>query len=340
MLKNSLKTSFFSTEFPIFAHYLFQKVEKLHDKWLVVLNPNAGGKQAELEWPLIKEELTIQGFDFEMVLTQEPKHAITLVTTKIKEGFRKIIAIGGDGTLHEVVNGIMQQEPEVVAEILLGMISMGTGNDWIKTHQISNDFKEAIQQIKKGNTILQDVGKITYVEEDNVPQTRFFINSVGIGFDARVVKYILPNKLKGKSKKSDYIKGLVKSLFTHKNVPSLLHLDNEIIDTKFYNLTIGVCQYKGGGFKLLPNAVPDDGMLDVTLACKISKRKLIVSLPKLFGGKVDKIKYFDFYQVQELKLDVSAPVCTEADGEYLGLYPIEVSVIPNQLRLISAYNKG
>ena len=305
----------------------------------MVLNPNAGGKQAKLEWPLISEELNKQSFDFEMVQTQQPKHAITLVEAKIKEGFRKIIAIGGDGTLHEVVNGIMQQKPDVVEEILLGMISMGTGNDWIKTHQISNNYKEAIQQIKNGNTILQDVGKITYVEGGNVHQTRYFINSVGIGFDARVVKYILPNKLKGKSKKADYIKGLVKSLFTHKNVPSLIHLDDEIIDTKFYNLTIGVCQYKGGGFKLLPNAIPDDGMLDVTLACRISKRKLIVSLPKLFGGKVDKIKYFDFYQVQGLKLDISTPVCTEADGEYLGLYPLEVSVIPNRLRLISAYSK-
>jgi len=80
-------------------------------------------------------------------------------------------------------------------------------------------------------------------------------------------------------------------------------------------------------------------MLDVTLACKISKRKLIVSLPKLFGGKVEKIKYFDFYQVHDLKLDISEPICTEADGEYLGLYPLEVSVLPNHLRLISAYNE-
>lgn len=309
-------------------------------KWLVVLNPNAGGGQAINEWPSIQEELINQAFDFEMVQTSFPGHAIELTMIKIGEGFRKIIAIGGDGTLHEVVNGIMQQTSAPATEILLAMISMGTGNDWIKTHQISNNYKVAIQQIKSGNTILQDVGKIIYIEEGKTHQTRFFINSVGIGFDARVVKNILPKKLSGKSKKSDYINGLIKSLFSHKNVESLIYLDNEIIDTKIYNLTIGVCQYKGGGFKLLPHAVPDDGMLDVTLACKISKRKLLVSLPKIFGGKVEKIKYFNFYQVRDMKLDIAGPICTEADGEYLGSFPLQVSVIPNQLRLISAYKRN
>ncbi|MDA3927373.1 MAG: diacylglycerol kinase family lipid kinase [Prolixibacteraceae bacterium] len=308
--------------------------------WLVVLNPNAGGNQALREWPLIEQELLKENFSFEIVRTERPKHAISLVKEKIEKGFRKIIIIGGDGTLHEVVNGIMSQNKTSPSSILLGMISMGTGNDWIKTHQISKNFKEAIQQIKEGKTIFQDVGKIIFKHDGVNKETRYFINSVGIGFDAKVLKYSLAKKEKGKSKKSDYITGLIKSLFTNKNIDSLIQLDSESINTKVYNLTIGVCQYKGGGFKLLPNAIPDDGMLDVTLACKISKRKLIVSLPKIFGGKVDKIKYFDFYQVRDLKLDISGPICTEADGEYLGLHPLHVSIVPNQLQLISSYKNG
>lgn len=306
-------------------------------KWLVILNPNAGGKQSLRDWPLIKGELLHQGFIFEMVKTKRPYDAVNIVIKKIGEGYRKIIAVGGDGTLHEIVNGIMQQKTVTPSAILLGMISVGTGNDWIKTHNISSNYCEAIQQIKEGKTISQDVGKIIFINEDNIHDYRYFINSVGIGFDARVVKYIQPNKKLGKSKKSDYMFGLLRSLVSHKNVSSLIHLDDEIIDTKIYNLSIGVCQYKGGGFKLLPNAVPDDGLLDVTLACKINKRKLIVSLPKLFGGKVDKIKYFDFYQVQDLKFDIQGPVCTEADGEYLGYFPLSVSIIPNQLQLISSF---
>ena len=309
------------------------------EKWLVVLNPNAGGQLAERIWPSIQQELKQEGFIFELVTTQKKLHAVELVSKGIKNGFRKIISIGGDGTLHEVVNGIMLQTSIAPSEILLAMISVGTGNDWIKTHQISGNYKEAIQQIKSGKTIHQDIGQVIFKNSEEITESRYFINSVGIGFDARVVKYILPKKEKGQSKKSDYMKGLIRSLFAHKNVKSLITLDDRKIETRIYNLTVGVCQYKGGGFKLLPNAIPNDGLLDVTLACKITKRKLIVSLPKLFGGKVDKIKYFDFYQVQDLKLDISSPICIEADGEYLGVCPMQVSIIPNQIRLISAFKE-
>lgn len=311
--------------------------ENFIDKWLVVLNPNAGGKSASEQWPSIKQELNKQGFIFDAVKTKYRTHAIELVKKKIERGYRKIIAIGGDGTLHEVVNGIMLQKSVLPNDILLGLISVGTGNDWIKTHNISNNYKEAIQQIKAGKIIHQDVGQVTFKDDNNGTQQRYFVNSVGIGFDARVVEYIMPNKSKGKSRKSDYVMGLVKSLFSHKNVSSLIQLDDRIIDTKIYNLTIGVCQFKGGGFKLLPYAVPNDGLLDVTLACKISKRKLIVSLPKIFGGKVETIKYFDFYQVQDMKLDISSPICIEADGEFLGHHPLQVSIMPSHLRMISAY---
>ncbi len=306
-------------------------------KWQVILNPNAGGRQAEKDWPMIKEELINEGFCFETELTQQPLHAIKIVNQKVTEGFRNFIVIGGDGTLHEIANGIMHQKIVRPDEILLAMISVGTGNDWIKTHQISPDYKEAIKQIKTGKTIKQDIGKIVFKNGNPDPEIRYFVNSVGIGFDARVVKYILPRKLKGKSRKTDYIKGLIRSLIFHKNIKSLLHIDNKLIETKLYNLTIGLCKFKGGGFKLLPNAIPNDGELDMTLACKISKRKLIASLPKLFGGKVDKIKYFDFYRLKELLLETSKPVCTEADGEFLGEYPIQVSIIPNQLNIISNY---
>jgi len=304
-------------------------------EWFVIVNPNAGGKQAQHDWPLIREELYLQGFQFESEPTREPMHAIQLIQEKIGAGFRKFIVVGGDGTLHECVNGIMNQNVVSPDEILLGMISVGTGNDWIKTHQISPDYRQAIQQIKNGKTIKQDVGKIVFQNGHPEPETRYFINSVGIGFDARVVKYVLPKKREGKSGKSEYMKGLIRSLFTNRNIISQLHLDNEKLETRLYNLTVGLCKFKGGGFKMLPHAIPDDGELDVTLASSISKRKLIASLPKIFGGKVDQIKYFTFHRAKELILQISAPVCTEADGEFLGHYPLSISIIPNQLTIIS-----
>jgi diacylglycerol kinase family enzyme len=133
------------------------------------------------------------------------------------------------------------------------------------------------------------------------------------------------------------VKGLIRSLFTNKNILTRLQLDNETIHAKIYNLTIGLCKFKGGGFKMSPFAIPNDGKLDITLACKITKGKLIASLPKIFGGRVDQIKYFEFFKAKNLILHPSKPMCTEADGEFLGHHPIQVSVIPGKLRLISYF---
>ena len=330
-------TRLVNSAFYNFAPELKATVKMSEGKWSVILNPNAGGKLAGREWPHIEKELLSQGFVFDSVKTEKPMHAIQLVEKKLKEGYRKIIAIGGDGTLHEVVNGIMKQNHVNPDEILLAMISVGTGNDWIKTHLISPDYKIAIQQIKNGNTIRQDVGKIVYKNGGPNNEVRYFINSVGIGFDARVVEYILPNKAKGLSNKSDYMLGLIKSLFTNKNILTRLQLDGKTINAKIYNLTVGLCKFKGGGFKMSPHAIPNDGKLDITLACRITKGKLIANLPKIFGGKVDQIKQFEFFKVTDLMLHPSGPMCTEADGEFLGHHPIQVSVIPSKLRLISDF---
>lgn len=314
-----------------------KSINQNKNQWLVLLNPHAGGKHAGKMWPSIKIELNKQKFYFELKKTKKPLEAINIIQQKIKDGYRKIIAIGGDGTLHEVINGIMLQKEVAPSDITLGAISIGTGNDWIRTHQISADYKKAIQQIKEGKTILHDIGKIIYKNETLDEETRFFINSVGIGFDAKVVKYMLPKKEKGISNKNGYINGLIKSLFTNKNVKASLRFDDQLVEAQIYNLSIGICKYKGGGFKLLPNAIPNDGILDVTLASNISKLKLIKSLPKIFSGRVEEIKYFDFYQAQKILLDIAQPLGTEVDGEFLSYYPLEISVIPQQIKLISAY---
>jgi len=303
----------------------------------VILNPNAGGGLAEKDWPAIREELIVNGFEFDVVRTRFRLDAMELAIRSVETGFRRLIIVGGDGTLNEVANGIMNQRFVSPHEILLAMVSVGTGNDWIKTHGISSDYKKAIEQIKQGRTIVQDVGKLVYQNGNPQTETRYFINSAGIGFDAKVVQYIQPLRDKGKNGKGIYMRGLLSSMFTHKNIRTLLHFNDQRIETPVFNLTLGIGQYKGGGFKMSPNAIPDDGMFDITLASKISKYKLIRSLPKILGGKVEKIKYFHFFTASELTLYPENKICIEADGEFLGYKPLYVSVLPNQLTFISHY---
>ena len=158
------------------------------DKWLVVVNPRAGVGKCEKDWPIIKGLLTKAGFPFMSVQTERQFHAIEITRDLIiNQGFTKIIAVGGDGTLNEVVNGIFQQTRFATTDITLGMVTVGTGNDWGRMYSFPLDYEKAVQILKNELTFLQDVGKVKYRYHTG-DDYRYFINMAGMGYDALVAK--------------------------------------------------------------------------------------------------------------------------------------------------------
>ncbi|MGA2824098.1 MAG: diacylglycerol kinase family protein, partial [Bacteroidales bacterium] len=157
------------------------------DKWLIIVNPNAGIKKGGKDWPLISRLLNSAGISHLCVLTEHRDHANQLAGEFIEEGYRNIAVVGGDGTMNEVVNGIFLQKNVSPSAITLGMIPVGTGNDWCRTFGIPFDYKNAICILKIGKTFLQDVGQISYFKNQD-PIQRYFINIAGMGYDALVAK--------------------------------------------------------------------------------------------------------------------------------------------------------
>ncbi len=127
-------------------------------KWLVIVNPNAGSRKGEKDWPKIKEILNSKGFSFEAVFTKNRNHAISLTASMITEGYRKIIVIGGDGTMNEVVNGIFIQQACSPDDIVVGIIPVGTGNDWGRMYKVPKKYKQAIKVIKKRTSVYTGCG--------------------------------------------------------------------------------------------------------------------------------------------------------------------------------------
>ncbi|OQY08417.1 MAG: hypothetical protein B6I29_05495 [Marinitoga sp. 4572_148] len=138
---------------------------KMKDYFLIV-NPHSSGSKAIKLWPIIKEHLKNEGFDFDYSLTEGRMHAYQLTIEAIKKGYRYIIGVGGDGTINEIVNGLFNQTFVNPEEIVIGSIPTGTGNDWGKSIGIPNDYMEAIRVIKRNNVIIQDVGKVEYYENN------------------------------------------------------------------------------------------------------------------------------------------------------------------------------
>ncbi|PWH83905.1 hypothetical protein DIS18_04955 [Algibacter marinivivus] len=291
--------------------------------WFVIVNPTSGNGSSKKYWPEIKGLLEKNLFVFEFAFTAHSKHSIQLVHDAIQKKVRNFICIGGDGTLHNIVNGIMTQNKVPTCEINVGVIPIGTGNDWVKTHHIPKDFEAAIQIIKKGNLASQDIGRIS-VNGFETPV--FFNNLAGIGFDGFVVSKVEKYKHIGALA---YLYGTIVSLFSFKNFKSTVTVNSEIISGKTLMILIGLCKYSGGGMQLTERPDPFDGLLDVTIAQDLNKFEIIKNLPKLFNGTITKYKKVRTFKASSVTIQINEKnwPYIQADGELIGKGNIEVSII-------------
>lgn len=291
--------------------------------WFVIINPTSGNGSSKKNWPKIKRLLDKHHFSFEFAFTTYSKHSIELVQQAIKQHFKNIISVGGDGTLHNIVNGIMSQNDVSSSEINIGVIPIGTGNDWVKTYNIPKNFEAAIQIIKNGRFATQDIGKLS-TGDKNLPI--FFNNLAGIGFDGFVVSNVEKHKHIGALA---YLYGTIVSLFSFKNFKSTVTVNSEIISGKTLMILIGLCKYSGGGMQLTKNPDPFDGLLDVTIAQNLNKFEIIKNLPKLFNGTITKYKKVRTFKTASvlIKTNPKNAAYIQADGELIGKGDLEVSII-------------
>jgi len=175
--------------------------------FFVIINPKSGQGKSQRIWEQIKAELQLH-FTIEFVLTKHPKHESLLAQNALKKGFKNFIILGGDGTLRNFINGVFNQSHTDTKNIVFGIIPVGTGNDWIKTHHIPILPKKAVQTIINGNIKRQDVGKINYITLKKNPE--YFMNVAGVGFDGLVVSLLKNNRKFGTL---TYVFGALKGLF-------------------------------------------------------------------------------------------------------------------------------
>jgi len=302
-------------------------------KWLVIVNPNAGNRKGKHDWDKISGFLDSTGFIYDVSFTEGRGHAIKLSTEGINAGYRKIIVVGGDGTMNEVVNGVFKQDACKTEDVVLGMITVGTGNDWAKMFNIPDDYENAIDAIRKGKTMLQDAGKIVYTS-DGGQEHRYFVNIAGLGFDASVVKRANIKKDKGKSGKSSYYEALLKNLFDYETTNTRVIVDNEESENDTFSISIGIGKFSGGGMIQTPEAVLDDGLFDITIIKSMTKFEVVRSLKKLFDGSIlDHPKIISF-KGKNIRIESDPDINLEADGETLGNTPIELNIIPVSVRAI------
>ena len=310
------------------------EVRDLTDRWFVIVNPVAGSGRGLIDFPQISRLLRNDDIRHDAVFTEHKHHATELTVTAANQGYRRIIVIGGDGTLNEVVNGLFIQKAVEPCEILLAVIAVGTGNDWVRTFGIPQHYSEAIRAIREERSFLQDVGTVTYTES-HYTQTRYMANVAGLGFDAHVISTFNHLKMKGYKGGWMYLYSILKSYFRYKSSGARIWVDDKVVfNDLMFSLAIGICKYNGGGVQQLPNALADDGLLDLTIIRPVHWWHIVFRLKKLFNGDIYQIGHVIHAQGRKVKIEAAPSIQLETDGELMGGTPVEVNIRQRAIRVV------
>ena len=306
----------------------------ISSSYFLIVNPQAGLGKGSKDWPVISALFEKKGIPIEFEFTKEKLHAKELAILAIESGFRKLIAVGGDGTLNEIVNGIMEQQFCSSTEVILGMIPIGSGNDWRRMYDIPDDYEGAVDVIRRGNYFIQDTGKVTFLKNGK-KNHRYFANIAGIGFDAVVVNKTNRQKERNQGGRFLYLYNIFTSLFTSDYSNAEILIDEEKINSSVFSMNVGICKYSGGGMMQVPEAIPDDGFFDITLIRKIGKFDVIKNVKNLYDGSFVKHPKVSTFRAKHILVDSDPAVFVEVDGESLGTTPLDFEIIPSSLTIIA-----
>lgn len=302
-------------------------------KWILLLNPHAGGGKGRRDLNQIEKLLKSYGFSYQLLISEYSKHAIQLTQKAVENGSRHIIIAGGDGTLNEVVNGVFLQKAVSPEQIMIGMIPVGTGNDWIKTFGIPNNYTRAIEKIKQEKTLLQDVGELTYIE-NGVEQARYFSNMAGFGFDALVAQKANVLKEKGRSGLLVYLQSLMGAFLQYQTRKVKIIIDEVLLDEYVFSLSVAIGKFNGGGMKQAPNAIPNNGSFEVTMIKKIGIWGILSNLAGLYSGNYIKDSRVMCYKAKAVVIESKNPMAGEVDGESLGKSQFHIKILSKKLQVI------
>lgn len=312
--------------------------------WLVVVNPKASIGKCERDWPEIKQLMISENIDFDFVITEFHGHAIQLVRDLITEkGYTKILSVGGDGTNNEVINGIFTQQRFPTSEITMGAIPVGTGNDWRRTFGFPEGYPSLVKVIKNGFLFPHDVGKVVYYNNGD-SQVRYFLNAAGTGLNEMVCNRTNKLKSQGKGGAVRYMLSTASCLFSFKCVRIKLEIDDRVVlEDEILSISIGNGKYNGGGMMMMPKAIPDDGLFDITVVKKVSMVKFATNISNIYDGSfVDKMKEVTTFRGKKIRI-TSIPahlLLLETEGETLTNSPFDFELLPKAINMVVPVEKN
>lgn len=288
----------------------------------VIVNPVAGHGRSPRFLSELKSCLQARGLKWDFFETNRPGHARELAEEMVRQGSNRLVVMGGDGTISEVMNGILGSDLE------LGVISVGTGNDVARSLGLPvNKPEKALDIILNGRVLLMDVGC-----EGN----RHFLSLLGVGFPVIVAEEA--NRMKHLKGPPAFFIAVYKALYKMRATAVHLQLDGRRLDVKCTSIMVQNTPYTGGGLLMAPDARMDDGLLDVVIVEDIGKFDLMVNFPKVYKGTHFSHPSFSVYRARNIKIESEEKLPKMVDGDAAGNLPAFITVREKALKVIVGHS--
>jgi YegS/Rv2252/BmrU family lipid kinase len=301
---------------------------------LVIVNPRSGGGLSEGKWAKLVGPLTDGLGELDNVFTQGPRDATRLAREAARDGRRLVVAFGGDGTISEVADGILQEGAGATTEI--GLVPRGTGGDFRRSLEMPAGLREAARHIREAPARTIDAGRATFVDHDGAAATRHFINVASFGFSSAVA-----GRANASSKRLGgrlaFLGATVRTLVTYDNTDVWFTVDGG--ERKRYRVlmaAVGNGRFFGGGMKICPGAKLDSGVLDLVVVGDFTRMDVLTKVRTLYDGShlaLEEVSNYTVRKVEVAPVEAGAVVPIELDGETPGRLPATFEVLPDALRV-------
>lgn len=310
---------------------------------LVVVNPASAGGRTGRHWPTVRRALEEAGVDFDHRLTGEPGEATTLARTALRQGTRRVVAVGGDGTLNEVLNGFFDEagEAPIAPGAVLGLVPSGTGGDFRRSVGIPHDIRAAAALLARGDRRFVDVGRIEYLDAAGAAtRVHHFLNIADCGVGGEVaLRANRSRKLMGG--RATFAWASVRALVAFGCRPARVDVDGTVLTGRMQSIVVANGRYFGGGMLVAPEADVSDGLLDVVVLGDISRRQAIAGLRRIYRGEhigQPGVSALRGHRVEITPVDGSR-LLFDVEGEQVGAAPAVLTVLPGAVTLCAPVHR-
>jgi diacylglycerol kinase (ATP) len=296
---------------------------------VLIANTRSGRGRVGDELPEVERQLNAHRLTYRIVETEGPGHATLAAREALEAGDRFIVAAGGDGTVQEVVNGMLRDDRPMADEAVLGVIAAGSGCDFVRTFGLPGDSSRSVRHLTGDLLYPIDVIRIDHQGADG-RAVRYCPNIAEAGLGGAVVARAarLPRRI-GRSR---YFLGFWLSLGAFRPAEVDVRVDRMRFSGRANNVVVANCQFYGGGMKISPRSYPGDGLLDVQISTG-PKSEAFTLIPKIYRGEHVPHPHIKEMRGRVITVDAERPLPVEADGEVLGTTPATFTVLPQAVRL-------